>query len=836
MNKIVFYLLLFSSIFFSQNIWGNGSVATSDDLSSFEFNPAGFGVDHGRLDGFYIQPDIDGKFTKDSKIYAARIRNGFGLSYAIDNKIVLSRFSTFADFKIGYGLKIHKNAYFGLSIDKNRNGVLGCLYRPYKWLSIGITDSFNDFFTDHNQTRFGVAVRPFSNHSLTLGFNYHELNNDPDIDALSPFIEIYPIDGLKVSVNNQKIDNQNNLSITLGFEFEANSGLYISNTKNSDADLNFSGIGFISSERSKPALLEQSIDKNSFTIVKLKLEGKFIEEPPKVSPFNFDFISSVGPIQFGNDNTPGIQLRPFIEELDRFTKDKNIDAISINLGAVSCGFSKRQEIRNALMRFKNAGKKIYVYSDGQITNSSYYLISMADEIYIHEQNSVYLNGFSPSLVFYKDLLDRLDITPVVYRVQKDGKSYKGAADSFLSNKISKEAKEEYNKIFDDLYYVFVRDISEGRGWSAANTEQVIDNGPYLIAEQAVDAGLITKTMYPDQYQDYIKNISKKVNFINFKTSKSTPYDYSWKKDKKPNIAVIYAVGGIMPGESNPGPQGSSVMGDKTIIKAFKDAYGNKDVDAVILRIDSGGGSALASDMMWRQMVKSKEDSTNKKPFIVSMSDIAASGGYYIATEADKIVANETTVTGSIGVISFWPNFSKLMNKYGINFDNSIKRGKNSDFKYISIANRLHNEYEKEKIQESLNDVYDKFKRRVVDGRNMLNDMDELDNIALGRIWTGSGGKNVFLVDEIGGFNKALDVTKEMLELSKDADISIDEYPKIYENDFSIFEALTETEKTINLSSDLIPNEILDHVNMLDMLPILYSDDMLMILPYKIETE
>ena len=832
MFKNIFCWVLFLSLSFSQNIWGNGSISTSDDLSAFEFNPAGFGVDHGRLDGFYMQPDSDGKFTKDSKIYAARIRNGFGLSYAIDNNIVLSKFNTFADFKIGYGAKIHNNAYFGLSLDKDRNGTLGCLYRPYKWLSLGITDSFNDFFTDHNETRFGVAVRPFSNHHLTIGFDHSSSNTD----ALNPFIEIYPIDGLKVSVSNQKFNNQDNLSITLGFEFEANSGLYISNTKNSDTDSNFSGIGFISSEQSKPALLEQSIDKRSFTIVKLNLEGTFIEEPPKVSPFNFDFISSVGPIQFGSDNTPGIQLRTFIEEIDRFAKDESVDAMSIKLGNVSCGFSKRQEIRDALMRFKNAGKKIYVYSDGQITNSSYYLISMADEIYMHEQNSVYLNGFSPNLVFYKGLLDKMDITPVVYRVQKDGKSYKGAMDSFLNNEISEETKEEYNKIFDDLYYVFVRDISEGRGWSMQDTEKAINNGPYLIAQHAVNAGLITKTMYPDQYKDHIEELSKKVNFINFKTSKSPEYDYAWKKDKKPNIAVIYAVGGIMPGESNPGPQGSSVMGDKTIIKAFKDAYENKNIDAVILRIDSGGGSALASDMMWRQMVKSKKDSKNKKPFIVSMSDVAASGGYYIATEADKIVANETTITGSIGVISFWPNFSKLMNKYGINFDNSIKKGDHSDFKYVSIANRLHNDYEKEKIQEALNDTYDKFKTRVIDGRKELNDIDELDNIALGRIWTGAGGKNVFLVDEVGGFNKAIETTKEMLELSEESEITIEEYPKIYDNNFSLFEAFSETEKKIDISSDLIPDEIMNQVEILDMLPILYSDDMLMVLPYQIEVE
>ena len=139
-------------------------------------------------------------------------------------------------------------------------------------------------------------------------------------------------------------------------------------------------LAFINSEHSKPALLNQTLDKKDFTVIKLKLEGTFIEEPPKVNPFNFDFISSVGPFDFGNDNTPGIQLRPFIEEINKFTQNKDVDAMSINLGRVNCGFSKRQEIRSALMRFKNAGKKIYVYSDGEMTDATYYLISMADEI------------------------------------------------------------------------------------------------------------------------------------------------------------------------------------------------------------------------------------------------------------------------------------------------------------------------------------------------------------------------------------------------------------------------------------------------------------------------
>ena len=523
--------------------------------------------------------------------------------------------------------------------------------------------------------------------------------------------------------------------------------------------------------------------------------------------------------------------------MNSLSENPKIDGIVLNLGQVNAGLSKKQEIRNALMNFKKSGKKIYAYCDNDVSNTGYYLISMADEIYMHNQNSIYLTGLSANFMFYKKFLEKLEVSPIVYRVQdENGKSYKGAVDAFINDGITPEMKEEYNKILDDFYYVFVRDISEGRNWTFEKTEEVIDNGPFLIANDAVSEGLLTSTMYPDEFKSYINNLNDgKVEITNFDPNPTYDYTLSWKDSKKPNIALIYAVGGIQSGKSNPGPRGSSVMGDKTISKAFKDAYSNKEVDAIILRIDSGGGSAIASDMMWRQFNLSRSDSTNKKPFIVSMSDVAASGGYYIATEADKIIANETTITGSIGVISFWPNFSKLMTKYGISFDDySVTKGEHSNFKYLNIANRLHNDYEKEKIQGSLNYIYSEFKNKVVDGRPNLSDVNELDNIALGRIWTGPGAKNVFLVDDIGGLDKAYDTVKEMLGYDTKSKINIIEYPKIYSNNFS-FDNLSD-DKNLKIGTNLLPDNFNNSSFLIDVLPIIYSDDMLMIMPYDINID
>ncbi|MAV65110.1 MAG: hypothetical protein CMG00_07975 [Candidatus Marinimicrobia bacterium] len=828
MKNNILRFILFLSISLSQNIWGNASVSTSDQLNALTFNPAGLAIDYGELEGLFIQPDSNGKFTRESILYTSSLSEGFGMQTSFNRLTKPLKINTYDSFQIGFGFNVFKNLNSGISYNnKTKLFKTGLLYRPLNELSLGLT---GDFDNDNNFSSgtFGFAVRPLSTHKLTLGFDYTK--NENTESYYKSFIEIHPLDGLKLSFSSTTKNNPD-FNINLSFVLSPSVELFTSSISNDISEK--TGIGFMSSSHIKPTLQTENIGSD-INVLKVNLDGTFIEEPPKLSPFNFGFPSiSFGLFDFQNDNKPGIQLRTWIEEMDTYTEDDNINAMVINLGTVNCGFSKRQEIRNALNRFKESGKKIYVYSENSLTNGTYYMISMADEIYMHEQNSVFLNGISSNFVFYKGLLDKYDVTPVVYKVNKEGKSYKGAMDQFLNTELSDEMAEEYNKIFDDLYYVFVRDISEGRGWDAIKTESIIDNGPYLIADKAVEAGLITSTMYPDEFKDYIKKIDdKKTAFVDFKPKKEESFSYAWKDEEKTNIAIIYAVGGIMSGESNPGPKGSSVMGDKTIIKAFKEANGNDEIDAIILRIDSGGGSAIASDMMWREMFKARQDSTkSNKPLIVSMSDVAASGGYYIATEADKIVANETTITGSIGVISFWPNFSKLMKNNGINFDDSIKRGKNADFKYISIANRMHNEYEQKKIQESLNNVYDIFKKRVINGRENLNDMDELDNIALGRIWTGSGAKNVFLADEVGGLKKALEVTKNMLEIPNTAPIKIHEYPKIYDNRIDISLGLN-AKDNITLY-DMVPDHLKEELDIIDKLPMLYSDDMLMIIPFEL---
>jgi protease-4 len=467
---------------------------------------------------------------------------------------------------------------------------------------------------------------------------------------------------------------------------------------------------------------------------------------------------------------------------------------------------------------------------------------MADEIYLNEYTGIELKGLHIKVTFFRGLLDTLLIVPEVFRVEHEGKSYKTAADPFLNRKISDEMRENYGELADDLYNLFVEYVSDGRDWNTNHTRDIIDNGPYFIPQDAIAAGLADSIMYPDQFDDYVKSLNdEKIEIIKWEDiDRSDEYVHEWAPKKKEKIAIIYAVGGIVSGKSDPGPSGSSTMGDKTIIKAIKSARENEDIKAILLRIDSGGGSALASDQMWREVRKTtdigsattEKDSSNIKPFIASMSGVAASGGYYIACQADTIVAHPATITGSIGVIGFRPNFSKLLNKIGIRSD-IIKKGKHSDF---WDGSRLVSDDERDRIQASINDVYEKFKARVIAGRDDMPEDANLDDVALGRVFTGQRAKDgipIPLVDVLGGLHDAIELAKVAAGLEGE-EVEIVEYPmpdNKYKEMAKIFTTMRSKDYT-----DLLPEKIAEELEVLDIIPILLDDEIQMILPYHITIE
>jgi len=829
LNKNIYILGFCFTIIFSQNIWTGTSVATSDNLEAFSLNPAGFGLDRGIQTGMYI-PVNNNQF----EFIQGHRHSNFGYLLKYSDSRPKSLMHQPISFKIGLGFEAGKGNYIGFLWDqvKNNEGILmdiennfvfGAIVRPWNFLSLGATFSTNEE-KDISSNRFGIAIRPFLNHRLTFGADYKTNNNlDIEKNTLYPFVDIKLVDGINVGFSaGINLDNDNTVAheyqINLGFNFDKGGAYTVSDNENNI------GIGMYTSEQILPSIFNKK-KKDSKHYVRMNLSGKFIEE----NPLEVSFLTN---ILF--PSSKGTQLRSWLEKMDEYTDGSNIHGLIIDIGSVGAGFAKKNEMRRALQRFKDAGKEIIVYSEYGISGSNYFLISMADKIFISGSTGIELKGLNIEVSFYRTLLDTLSIVPEVFRVNYDGISYKTMGDPFLYSEMTNEFRENYTDLFQGLYDVLVKGIAEGRNWSIEETKEVINQGPYLMLSNAKNVGLIDSIMFKDQFEDYVDNLNDGKNTVTKIKDIDSSEDYvnSWAPKKKEKIAVIYAVGSIMPGNSNPGLSGSSIMGDKTIIKAIKSARENKDIKAIVLRIDSGGGSVLASDNMWREIYKTTtEDTTNVKPFIASMSDVAASGGYYIACEADSILADEATITGSIGVIGLRFNTSELMKRIGINTE-SITFGDNADF---ATGSRLISDEHRARIQESINETYTDFKQKVSDGRYNISEEDDLDGIAMGRVFTGKQASDLdlFLIDKLGGIHEAIETAKNAAGI--DGDVEIIEYPKA--DIKSSFEFTLGMKTSIqNNIIDELPYEIKKHYDAVELINVLSSDTKHMIFPYKIEVK
>ncbi len=788
-----------------QLFWNGLSVATSDNVDALALNPAGLGVNRGEQSAFQVRVP---KNENEDPVYFAGTRvDGFGYTLYGTNHL---------SYNLALGGDLGGGLNFGYRWDSHKVHTLGFLYRPVSFGSLGIT---GDFDTKLNLTasRIGLAIRPFG-YRLTLGADVTTTDwaTITDYDSykanstLSGFIELQPVDGIFFSVMSG--ENGEDISLNLGFDFSLG-GFNIGGS--SIAKVQSTEYGFYTHSQILKSILKTK-DKKALHYVRMKMNSTMIEEKPESPLFNFN----LNPLK---KTVHGTQLRTWVEKLDELTADEKVDGLIIDYDYLSGGLGKLYEVRQALERFKAAGKKIIVYADG-INNIGCYLLSMADEIYVAPLGEVDLRGLNLELNFYKGLMDKLDIVGEFEQISP----YKTAPDPFLRKEMSPEMRENYGEVFDDLYAEFVNGIASGHGWSVEKTNQVIDNGPYLPAA-AIEAGLITGTKFPDEFESYIEKFDGR----DVKTEEwsgidsKEKYVNEWKTEEIPTIAIVYAVGGIVSGESNPGPGGSTQMGDETITQALKDARENKDVDAVVFRIDSGGGSALASDMILREVNNTTDlDSANVKPLIASMSDVAGSGGYWIACQSDKIVAYPTTITGSIGVLSGRINYSGLLKKLGITSD-KIKYGKHSDF---YSANKLWSAEEKAILRAAIVDTYEMFKEKVAAGREGL-EVDDLDPIALGRIWSGTQAKDRKLIDEVGGLSKAIELAKQEAGISADQEVRIIEYPKTRPR-YSFLKSMSGNTRI----SAYIPDEIMDQLEILQIIPVIENDEIQLLMPFAIKVK
>ena len=458
---------------------------------------------------------------------------------------------------------------------------------------------------------------------------------------------------------------------------------------------------------------------------------------------------------FGN---PPQSLGSLLAQFRKAKVDKRIKAIILDVDASDTGFAKAEEIRGAIEDFRTSGKPVYAYMETGF-NKDYYVASACDKIYIPPSGELFVTGLAADVMFFRGTLDKLGVYPDVYQIGK----YKSAGDMFTQKQMTDAHREYINSMLDDLYGHLVDGIVKGRGKSADDVKKIIDNAPYT-AKQAQEQGLIDGTLYREEVEKMIKKNLGYNDNDELRIVKASDYrkitQESLGLNKGEKIAVVYASGDIMSGSSTFGSSGEETIGSDSLVRVLNEVRDDKSIKAVVLRIDSPGGSGLASDIIWRGIESLKA----KKPVVVSMGDVAASGGYYIACNANKIVAQPSTITGSIGVVGGKPVVKGFYDWIGVT-NEYVLRGTNAG---MFRETEKFSDSERAKFQEFLKSTYDDFTSKVAKGRGK--DQPYIDSIGQGRVWTGSQGKGNGLVDEYGGLDKAIEVAKQLANIPADKSI------------------------------------------------------------------
>jgi len=452
---------------------------------------------------------------------------------------------------------------------------------------------------------------------------------------------------------------------------------------------------------------------------------------------------------FGN---PPQSLGSLLAQFRKAKADKRIKAIILDVDASETGWAKAEEIRGAIQDFRASGKPVYAYMETGF-NKDYYVAAACDKVYIPPSGELFVTGLAADVMFFRGTLDKLGVYPDVYQIGK----YKSAGDMFTQKQMTDAHREYINSMLDDLYGHLVDGIVKGRGKSADDVKKIIDNAPYT-AKQAQEQGLIDGAVYREDVEKMIKKNLGYNDNDELRVVKASDYrkitQESLGLNKGEKIAVVYASGDIMSGSSQFGSGGEETIGSDSLVRVLNDVRDDNSIKAVVLRIDSPGGSGLASDIIWRGIESLKA----KKPVVVSMSDVAASGGYYIACNANKIVAQPSTITGSIGVVGGKPVVKGFYDWIGVT-NEYVLRGTNAG---MFRETEKFSDSERAKFQEFLKSTYDDFTSKVAKGRGK--DQAYIDSIGQGRVWTGRQGRDNGLVDEYGGLDKAIEIAKQLANI------------------------------------------------------------------------
>lgn len=463
------------------------------------------------------------------------------------------------------------------------------------------------------------------------------------------------------------------------------------------------------------------------------------------------------------DNSKVLSLHQVIAAIENAKTDDNIKGISIRADYMSASLNHVQIIRDKLVEFKESGKFISAYSDvyGQ---ANYYISSVADSVFVNPTGGIDLKGLGAEILFYKDFEDKYGVKMEVIRHGE----YKSAVEPFISNKISEPNRRQMSELLHALWDKLKGDIATSRNLTAENVDAIADGLLSRNANLALENKVVDGIIYEDQYESKLKAKLEVEEKDKLNTISLAKYIKSGKgrikSTAKDRVAVVYAQGEIKYGEGD-----ETYIGQETMIKNLRKAVKDKNVKSIVLRVNSPGGSALASDIIWREIERTKKE----KPVVVSMGQYAASGGYYISCNASKIYAEPTTITGSIGVFGMLPNAAEFVKEIGINAE-QVTTNKHSVG--YSLFEPIGEEFKKV-TQESVEDIYTTFLDRVAAGRNMTR--DQVDVVARGRVWSGVQAKEKGLVDEIGNLDQAVAYAAELAELT---DFRVKNYPH-FKKDF-----------------------------------------------------
>lgn len=449
-----------------------------------------------------------------------------------------------------------------------------------------------------------------------------------------------------------------------------------------------------------------------------------------------------------------------LTQLRKAKVDNRIGAVLLDINFPGIGWGKADELRDAVKDLRASGKPVYAYMEIG-TNKEYYIATAAEKIFLPPSGDIYINGLAAEAMFYKGSLDKLGVEVDAIQI---GPKYKSAPDQYTKTTMGDGQREVINAVVDEYFARFTSGIAESRKKDVNDVKTLIDGAPYN-AKQAKELGLIDDAFYREQVDTELKaklgyKDTDKLRTVRGSEYREIPSD-TLGLNSGEKVAIIYASGAIMSGRSSSGVLNGETVGSDTIVAAVNDAAKDTSVKAIVLRVDSGGGSALASDLMWYAL----ENAKAKKPVVVSMGDVAASGGYYIACNANKIVAEPSTITGSIGIFVLKPNIKGFYDWIGVSNEYTM-RGKNAG---IFRATEKWSPEERAKMEAQIGSVYyDSFIPKVAKGRNKTD--EEANALGQGRVWTGTQAKANGLIDEFGGLEKAIDIAKELANLPADKDV------------------------------------------------------------------